>query len=94
MSEENEKIAKIILHEIVPIIRDEIKSEIKLVVNGKIDRLTDAVGKIHERLDEQDVNMAPAIETIDTIKSGRKFLLWIAPVLAAIGVIVTFFKDK
>jgi hypothetical protein len=69
-----------------------IESTIERVVNGKIDRLTNDVKLIHERLDEQDKIMAPAIETIQTLRSGGNFLKWIWPIFLIIGVIVTWIR--
>lgn len=73
-------------------ILDAVTATIKLVVNGKIDKLTVAVDGIHERLDAQDIAMAPAIETIETIQSGRKFILWSVAPIAAIGSLIAMIK--
>ena len=68
---------------------DAVIETITKVVNGKIDRLAVSVAGVHTRLDEQDIILEPAIETIATLRSGRKFLLWVLPIVAALGSLIT-----
>jgi hypothetical protein len=96
----SEDLKKEIASEVAKQVLDSIKNEvipaveasIQKTVNGKIDRLTVKVDNLHSRLDEQDVSMAPAIETLQTIKSGRNFIVWAAPLVAAVGAMIAFFK--
>ena len=66
------------------------------VVNGKIDRLKQMVEDeflaAQKRMALHEEKMAPAIETIQTLQSGRKAVLWIAAPVAAIGSIMALFK--
>ncbi len=62
-------------------------------VNGKIDKLTEEVKSIHHRLDAQDLAIAPAIETIHTIRSGVNFTKWIWPFFLIIGVIILWIQQ-
>ncbi len=100
MDEETKKeIALEVTRQVLASIKEEIipavQESIKATVNGKVDRLTIVVeglslnvAGIHTRLHEQDIRIAPAIETIDTFNSGRKFVIWIAAPVAAIGSLV------
>ncbi len=97
MDEQTKKeIAEEVTRQVLSSIKQEVipavEQSIKVTVNGKIDRLTVAVADIHKRLDEQDIQMAPVIETMATMRSGRKFLIWVMPVLAAVGASLTFIK--
>ena len=99
MTEEfHQQIASEVTKQVLESIRTEVipavENSIQTTVNGKIDRLTIKIDSLHSRLDEQDVAIAPAIETIETIKSGRKFIMWIAPILAAIGSAIAFLKTN
>lgn len=78
---------------------EAIKQTIKETVNGKIDKLTisvnegrDEIGKLHVRLNEQDVSMKPVLETFKTINSGRKFMVWVAP-FAIVGSFIAWFRQ-
>ena len=76
-------------------LKEELARTVQVVVNGKIDNLTKEVAHIHSRLNQQDVAMAPAIETINALGSGRKFILWVRPYfisIAAVGAVITWFK--
>lgn len=63
--------------------KQEIKELIVSVVNGKIDRLD---AKLQTHLDE----MEPIAEGWRTVQAGRKFVIWIAAPLAAIGSVIAF----
>jgi hypothetical protein len=65
--------------------RQVIVDTIKATVNGKIDILTKEIIEIKVHLKEQDEAMAPAIETIETLNNGRKFILWICTPVVAVG---------
>lgn len=87
--------------EFISTIKETVETTIKTTVNGKIDRLTvdfnRGIEELHNRLDEQDQKIAPAIETIQTLQSGRKFILWAIPVFAFVGGLIAFvqqFIDK
>jgi hypothetical protein len=74
---------------------------VRTTVNGKIDKLTCSVETkfeaIHHRLDSQDLAIAPALETIQTFQSGRKFMVWMLPVFAFVGAcfaVITAWFDK
>lgn len=73
-----------------------ISQSIKEAVNGKIDKLTIDLNKgieeLHNRLDEQDQKIAPAIETIQTFQTGRKFVLWALPFFAFFGALVAWLE--
>ena len=80
-------------------VKTEIASTVRVVVNGKIDHLTQEVGSLHEkiegvhhRLDSQDLAIAPALETIRTFQSGRKFMVFMLPVFAFVGAIIAWIK--
>lgn len=88
----NEQELKKIIEEIVSTIRPVIREEIKVTVNGKIDRLTGTVQELREHLEAQDIAMAPAIETLSTIKSGRNFVVWAAPAIAAVGAFIAYLR--
>ena len=93
--EDIKEIAETLKAELVPAVTEQIKA----TVNGKIEKLTvkvDALAAIssemQDQLAQQDINMAPAIETIQTLQSGRKFILWAVPVFAAVGAIIALVK--
>ena len=71
----------------------EITNTIRVVVNGKIDKLTEQVKVIHSRLDEQDIAIKPAIDTISTIRNGVNFTKWIWPVFLILGGIIAWIKS-
>ena len=82
--------AAMIVGIISPVIRDEIKT----TVNGKIDKLRVRVEELHKKLKKQDETIAPAIETLSTIRSGRNFIVWAAPAVAAIGAVLVWIKNQ
>lgn len=73
-------------------ITEAVKATIQEKVNGKIDHLVVEVKAIQDRLDAQDIAIAPAIETLNTLQSGRKFILWAIPVFAFVGGLIAFIK--
>jgi uncharacterized phage infection (PIP) family protein YhgE len=73
-------------------LRHSVTETVRTVVNGKIDHLVVEVKSIQHRLDAQDIAIAPALETINTLQSGRKFILWAIPVFAFVGGLIAFLK--
>lgn len=75
---------------------EAVTQTITVVVNGKIDRLKESVESefllVRRHMIEQDEAMAPAIEAMQTLQSGRKFILWGAAPIAAIGSLIALFK--
>ena len=65
--------------------KKEIVEIIQTTVNGKIDRLSD-------KFDVHAKEMAPIRQGWETVQNGRRFIIWIAAPLAAIGALISFFK--
>jgi len=76
-------------------IQDIISQNIKVTVNGKIDRLhkemtesnntqNETLLKLNQNIDALRVEVAPLIESKNTLYSLRKFLVWIAAPVAII----------
>lgn len=74
-------------------LKDAVTATIQEKVNGKIDRLSDEVKIIHERLSAQDIAIQPAIDTISTIRNGVNFTKWIWPVFLIIGGLIAWIKS-
>lgn len=79
-------------------IKTELTSTIRVVVNGKINNLQATLddhiqGELAYKQAVLDhiQTMQPVIEALGTVQSGRKFLLWVAP-LAVIGSIITWLR--
>lgn len=70
-----------------------VRETIEKSVNGKIDKLATEVRAIHDRLDKQDIAIAPALETIQTFQSGRKFMVWALPIFAFVGAVIAWIKS-
>lgn len=66
---------------------------IKSVVNGKIDALMEDFCKLRDEFNEHKKQMEPVIEGLATVQGGRKFILWIATPLAALGTIWAFLTN-
>ena len=73
-------------------IKHIIRETIHETVNGKIDSLALAVAELDRKLEEQKETMAPAIETLETIQNGRKFIVWSIPIFVFIGGLIAFIK--
>lgn len=81
--------------EILNAIKDEIKTTIERVVNGKIDLIKEHLEKQDVKLEKMDRKIddltektLPVVESITLFKILKKFVIWVAP----LGLLVTWLK--
>jgi hypothetical protein len=77
----------------------EVTNTVRVVVNGKIDKMSQI---LTDHIEEETVNkmiikdhinaMQPVIETIHTFRNLRTFVVWIVPIFAFLAGLLTYIE--
>jgi len=81
--------------ELLEQLKETVSAQIKITVNGKIDKIDAKIDAIHNRLDDQDkvlIELKPVRDGLNAWNFNVGILKGVAAVLIAIGVIFTTFK--
>lgn len=73
-------------------VREAVREQVQITVNGKIDKLQKEVSEIHVKVDLLKKDTDPIVDGQKAVKLTGKFIIWVGAISAAIYAFLKLFK--